>query len=94
MSDEINITHNVERSRYELRVGGELASIADYSPTADQWVFDHTETAPRFGGRGLAAQVVRAALDDVRERGVRIVPSCWFVAKFVDENPEYADLVA
>jgi len=44
-------------------------------------------------GQGLGAVLVRAALDDVRQRGARIVPSCWYVAEFIAEHPEDADLV-
>jgi len=42
----------------------------------------------------LGAVLVRHALDDVRAKGRTIVPTCWFVAEFVDLHPEYADLVA
>jgi predicted GNAT family acetyltransferase len=90
----MNFTHNEKDHRYELRVDGELASIAEYTPSDGTLVFDHTYTEPTFRGRGLAAQVVRAALDDVRKGGRKIVPSCWFVAEFIDEHPAYQDLVA
>jgi predicted GNAT family acetyltransferase len=36
---------------------------------------------------------VRFALDHERAAGHRVVPRCWFVAEFIDEYPEYADLV-
>jgi predicted GNAT family acetyltransferase len=90
----MNITHNESQRRYELEIDGELAAIAEYTPSDGTLIFDHTYTEPAFRGRGLAAQVVRAALDDVRKGGHKIVPSCWFVAEFIDENPAYADLVA
>src|ERR1041385_6085234 len=93
MSD-IEITHNEAARRYELRVGSEVASVADYQPDGAVWVFDHTETDPRFRGRGLAAKLVRWALDDVKGRGVKIVPTCCFVADFVEAHAEYASLVA
>ena len=88
------IVHNAEASRYELFVEDQLASIAEYNRRGDQLFFDHTETAIRFRGRGLAERLVRAALDDVRKQGLGVVPRCWFVAEFVQEHPEYRDLVA
>jgi len=93
MSD-IEITNNTEANRYELRVDGELASIAEYTPSGGRLVFDHTETLPAFRGRGLAAKLVAAALADVRERKFGVVPSCWFVAEFIDEHPEFGELVS
>ena len=93
MAHDVDITHNAERHRYELRVDGELASIAEYTPAGARFVFDHTETAAAFRGRGLAEKLVRAALEDVRKRNGGVVPSCSFVAEFMDEHPEFADLL-
>ena len=94
MNESIRMVHNTGRQRYELFVGSDLASIAEYTDVGDALVFDHTETNSRFRGRGLAAKVVAFALDDVREQGRSIVPACWFVADFVDDHPEYSDLLA
>lgn len=88
------VTKNEERSRYELRVDGDLAGVADYRVQGGEVVFPHTEIDPGRRGQGLGAVLVRAALDDVRPSGRRIVPACWYVAQFLDEHPEYADLVA
>lgn len=94
MGDPIRIVHSPRRERYELFVGSELASVAEYRPAGDALVLDHTETLPSFRGQGLAARVVGFALDDLREQGKSVVPACWFVADFIDANPVYRDLVA
>lgn len=93
MNESIRMVHNAPQRRYELFVGSELASLVDYTESGETFVFDHTETDRRFRGRGLAARIVAFALDDVRERGGSVVPACWFVADFIDENPQYADLL-
>jgi len=94
MNDNVEVTHNAEKRRYELRVEGELASIAEYASNERVLVFDHTETSGNFRGRGLARRLVETALDDVRKRDLKVVPSCWFVAGFIQDHPEYQDLVA
>ena len=83
-----------ERQRYEISVDGEIAGFADFSERGDTVIFPHTEISSGKQGRGLAAQLVRAALDDVRSRGQKVVPSCWYVARYIDGHPAYADLVA
>ncbi len=88
------VQHNVEASRYELVHDGRVVGVADYRVRDGAVVFPHTEVDPALRGQGLAAQLVRHALDDVRSTGRRVVPSCWYVARFIDDNPEYADLVA
>jgi predicted GNAT family acetyltransferase len=32
-------------------------------------------------------------LDDARARDLRVRPDCPFLAQYIDEHPEYADLV-
>jgi uncharacterized protein len=93
-TDPAQVVHNDEASRYELYVGGELASLADYRQRDGTLVMHHTETRDAYRGRGLAAVLVRGALEDIRERDLKVVPSCWFVADFIEANPEYRDLVA
>ena len=88
------VRNNVDRSRYELLIDGRLAAVADYRLAEDEVVFPHTEVEPRLRGRGLGAELVRAALEDVRGTGQRVVAHCWYVAQFIDEHPEYRDLVA
>ena len=94
MDEPIRIVHNAPRQRYELFAGSTLASFAEYRPVGDVLFFDHTETVRAFRGRGFGARVVAFALDDVRSRGKTVVPSCWFVADFIDANPVYRDLLA
>lgn len=92
MANEVR--NNAEAGRYELVVDGRLAGVADYSVRGDVVVLPHTEIDPSRRGHGLGAELVRAALDDIRASGRTIVPSCWYVAQFVDENPDYRDLLA
>ena len=88
------IRNNGDRRRYELVIDGELVGIADYRVVRDVVVFPHTEIERSRRGHGLGAQLVRHALDDVRASHRQVQPQCWYVAQFIDENPEYADLVA
>jgi predicted GNAT family acetyltransferase len=88
------VRHDAEAGRYELWDDDAMVGIADYRPgEAGVLVFPHTEIAAHRRGEGLGEQLVRGALDDVRAKGFRIVPACWFVDEFVRANPAYADLV-
>jgi uncharacterized protein len=92
MSHEVR--HNAEQSRYELRLDGQLVGIADYRANGSVLTFPHTVVVGSLRGRGLGAELVRSALDDIRTRGATVVPQCWYVADFIDTHPEYADLLA
>jgi predicted GNAT family acetyltransferase len=69
-------------------------SHADYRVEGDRVLMHHTYTDPAHRGQGLAEVVVRHALDEFRRDGRSVVPQCWFVAEFIELNPEYGDLVA
>lgn len=91
---DATVQHNPDRSRYELSVDGEVVGIADYRRQGDVMVFPHTEISAHMRGKGLGAELVRGALDDVRQSGGRVVPHCWYVAQFIDEHPQYEELLA
>jgi uncharacterized protein len=82
------------RSRYELVIDGRVVAIADYRVSGDVVVLPHTEVLRHLRGRDIAARLVQGALDDVRKRGLRVIPTCWYVREFIDQNEGYADLVA
>ena len=91
---KVEVRHAGEHSRYELWDDGSLIGLADYRPgEAGVLVFPHTEIRTDRRGQGLGEVLVRGALEDVRGRGFRVVPACWFVDVFVRNNPAYADLV-
>lgn len=91
---EVVVTDNPEQSRYEARVDGELAGVAEYHLTKSSMVFTHTEVLDGHGGKGVGSSLARHALDDVRAKGDRdVVPVCPFIHGWIDDHPEYADLV-
>ncbi|MCL2515914.1 MAG: N-acetyltransferase [Microbacteriaceae bacterium] len=92
MSTEL--THDAEAHRYALRVDGKLVSAADYTVNGDRVSFTHTFTDPMQRGHGYAGQVVEFAVEDVAATGRKVVPMCWYVAKWFDEHPEKAGLLA
>jgi predicted GNAT family acetyltransferase len=90
---DIKVNDNWDRSRYEITLDGALAGFLNYRRTGDTVTLIHTEIDDAFEGHGLGGRLARAALDDLRARGLRVVPRCPFVAKFIGEHPEYGDLV-
>lgn len=93
MTEDAQVRHNADESRYEIRVGGELAGFLEYTRHGEQADFTHTEIGDEFGGRGLGSELIREALDDARRREWKVLPYCKFVRAFIDKHREYADLV-
>jgi predicted GNAT family acetyltransferase len=90
---ELTVRDDPEASQYELEADGVRLGLAQYQASPDSIAFVHTEIAPEVGGRGLGGVLVRAALDDVRRRGLAALPYCTFVRHFMATHPEYLDLI-
>lgn len=91
----ITVANNSNLRRYEVRDGGDVIGFAQYRFSADgrQTIFFHTEVDEAWGGRGLAGQLVRFALDDVQGSGNRIVPECPYIRAYVGKHHDYDDIV-
>lgn len=81
-----------DRHRYEILVDDQRAGLTAYRDRDDRRVFFHTEIDDAYAGQGLAAILVEQALNDVRADGMRIVPVCPYVAKFLTKHQEFADI--
>ena len=82
-----------EKSRYELRLDGRLIGLAAYRRRDGRIAFTHTEVDESCEGRGCGSRLAAAALEDARRRGLEIVPLCPFIAHYVEQHPEYQELV-
>jgi len=84
---QIEVSDRSSLNRYEIRVDGELAGMAEYRPGDGEITFTHTEVDPAYGGQGLGSKLVEYAVTDARSRGLEIIPLCPFVKEWVEENP-------
>jgi predicted GNAT family acetyltransferase len=92
---EVEVVDNPELQRFEARVDGQVAGEIVYRERADgRLVLLHTQVDDQFEHRGIGGRLVAGALDDIRSRGLAIVPLCPFVSAYLGRHPEYADLVA
>jgi len=93
MNGSPSVQHNAARHRYEVTVDGHL-SVCEYEDAGGRRVFTHTFVPVELRGRGIAEQLVRAALADVRTAGLKVVPACSYVARFIERHREFQDLLA
>ena len=93
MSD-VTVRDHPDQSRFEAYVGDQLAGFSQYTLSDDVITFTHTEVDDTFEGQGVGSALVRSALDAVRgDGGLRVRPLCPFVKAWIDEHPDYQDLL-
>jgi hypothetical protein len=85
---------NPDKKRYEAVVDGALAGFAAYRLHPGAIAFVHTEIEDEFESQGIGSTLVREALEDVRRRGLTVLPFCPFVRSFIAGHREFVDLVS
>lgn len=92
MSEEL--IKNDALSRFELHSNGQLVGFIDYRLLDHVIELPHTEVDPAHSGKGYGQQLVQFALRDAQHEGYQVIPSCPFVARYIQRHPEFAELVA
>ncbi|WP_020500550.1 GNAT family N-acetyltransferase [Sciscionella marina] len=69
---------------------GEESYVDVENPGSTHRVLFHTGVSEEYGGRGLAAFLVRTVVEDAIAKGYGIVPVCPYVAAWLPKHPEYA----
>ncbi|MEA3004430.1 MAG: uncharacterized protein QOH81_3218 [Sphingomonadales bacterium] len=79
--------------RFELEADG-FTAFAAYHRHGDRITFIHTEVPAELEGRGIGKALVKGALAQVRAEGLKVVPLCPFVRRYIETHPEEQDLLA
>ena len=94
MTRHVAVRDNPSELRYEALVGDRLVGLIRYRKEPGIVVLVHSDIDLDQEHTGLGTELVRGALDDVRARGLQVVPHCVFVQEYLRDHPEDADLVA
>lgn len=92
MTDEVEVRHEREASRFAATVEGNECEL-DYRLDGKVLTITHTGVPDAVGGRGIAAVLTRAALAFARAEGFKVYPACSYAAVFFRRHPEFADLL-
>ena len=63
-------------------------------PTPERMIIDHTRVLEGFEGRGIARQMVLAAVNFARANSRKIIPVCSYAQKVLTRTDEYQDILA
>lgn len=88
-----NIRHDANTSRFVTEVDGQTGYV-EYERRDGVLAITHTIVPSAIGGRGIAGDLVRTALEHAREQGLKVDPQCSYAATYIDKHPEYAPLRA
>ena len=92
MSETLHVVNNEAERRFEVALEGALA-FAEYRLVDHGIILPHTEVPEAFEGKGVGSQLAKAALGYARDHGLKVIPTCPFMAAYITKHPEWHDLV-
>ena len=83
---------NADAKRYEFEMEGKRP-IIEYIKAKEKIYLTHTEVPDSMAGKGVGKALVGQVLEDIKEKGLTLIPLCPFVALYIKRNPEWKELV-
>ncbi|KAM6960841.1 protein NATD1 [Aplochiton taeniatus] len=85
----IRVEHDTNRRQFTVKLNGSDRALLLYDYVGKKTVdLQHTEVPEAYRGRGIAKHLVKAAMDFVVDEGLKAHLTCWYIQKYVKENPE------
>ena len=80
------IDHDRGAHRFTTELDGNRAEL-DYTLAGGVMTITHTGVPPAIGGRGIAAELMEAALSAARESGWSVNPACSYAKTYLERHP-------
>jgi uncharacterized protein len=84
------ISHDQSDKKFTTEIDGHTAEL-DYTTDGSAMTITHTRVPPAIGGRGVAAELMRAALAVAKEKGWSINPACSYAAAYMRKHAPSSD---
>ncbi len=85
--------NNKEANQFELHFD-EGPALIEYVIRDNKIHLTHTEVPQSLKGKGVAGVLVEKVLQYIKEKEMILVPMCSYVARYVDNNPQWHSLLS
>ncbi|MDX1628217.1 MAG: GNAT family N-acetyltransferase [Fulvivirga sp.] len=92
MIENLDIKHDVDKHLFFVKVKGGNAELKYDRHKSDYLDFKETFVPSASRERGVGSALVKHALQFAKQSGLKVKPSCPFVADFIEDHPEYQDI--
>jgi predicted GNAT family acetyltransferase len=89
---EIEVTMNEKASRFETKVSEDVGFL-NYRLSGNNMDFMYIFVPEAARGKGYAVALAKFAFDYAKAKNLKITVYCSYLAKYLRQHPEYADLV-
>ncbi|HEX9331402.1 MAG TPA: GNAT family N-acetyltransferase [Anaerolineales bacterium] len=92
-AEKLDVIHNGAENRFEIWIDGQLSKL-DYIKDGDTIVMTHVGVYPQHRDQGVAGKLTQVALEYAKEKSLRVIPMCPYVATYIRRNPQYIELTS
>ena len=90
--ENIALHDNKADNRFEMKFENTL-SLVEYEIDGDIISLLHTEVDPALEGRGAGTAIVEKVLEEIKKRGMQLIPLCPFVVAYIKRHPEWEEII-
>jgi predicted GNAT family acetyltransferase len=95
ISKENAVRDNKQEQRFEMALGEGKIAFIQYVKSGEGVVdLMHTEVPEEFEGQGIGGRLVGETFKLLQEENLQMIPTCRFVAVYLQRHPEYQSLAA
>jgi len=92
--EELRIVDDAQTQRYRAMIGARTVVTITYSrPATGPMELTSTSLIPALRGLDIESEFIEHVLDELGERGERVVLSCPVITEFIAQHAEYSALV-
>lgn len=86
---QVKVDHDKKQRQFTINLkGSKKPAVLLYEYVGETTVdLQHTEVPEAYRGRGIAKHLAKAALDFVLAEDLKAHLTCWYIQKYVKENP-------
>lgn len=88
-----SVINNEQNLRFEVKLDDDTAFL-EYRWKNDKMALMHTFVPEKYSGKGIAAALAKTALEFARNKGIKIIVYCPYVAAYIKKHPEYEVLIS
>jgi predicted GNAT family acetyltransferase len=91
--EKLEVIHSPAEKRFETWIEGQLSKL-DYMEDDGTIIMTHVGVYPEHRGQGVAGKLTQVALEYAKEKSLRVIPMCPYIASYIRRNPQYIELTS
>ena len=92
--ESLTVRHEPSAKRFAVRIKNKIGYLS--YEIRDNYTLDyaHVYVPPEYRRCVIAAKITKIAMEYARDKLLKVIPSCSYVASYLSKHTEYSDIIA